>query len=772
MSVTRPPLTRMLLEGPRHVHLIGVAGSGMSGIAGLLLSLGHHVSGCDRVSTIEVERLQSLGLDFHTPQRAEYVRGAELVIFSSAIRPGNPAFDEAERLGLPIYRRAEALQAVLSQRRGIIVAGMHGKTTVSSMAAHVLRIAGLHPSHYIGAEIPVLGTNAHWDPNGEWMIAEGDESDGTLALYHPECAIILNIEPEHLDHYRNLEEIETVFNRLLDQTSGTVIYCADDANAARLCAHRARAVGYGTEPTVARYSYDRVAVAGGQSSFRVLRDGNELGTIILNVPGRHNMLNALAVTALASELDIPIAKIAQALGTFRAARRRFEEVYRSDDFLVVDDYGHHPTEIRATLDAAREGGERRLVVMFQPHRFTRTQALRDEFGRAFKHANIVFVSSVYAASEPPIPGVDGQTVVDAIREFSPGVDVRYQPDMNRLRIEVGSIARAGDLILSLGAGNIHEQAALIALDLARADRMRAAMLRGKVSLYEPMSKHTTMRIGGPAQFWVEPETVVGLGNLLRYCDEAGLPWMVVGRGSNLLVRDGGIRGVVIHLARGEFARVSVDAASGIITAGAGVKLKQLSYAARDAGIGGFEWFEGIPGMVGGALRMNAGAMGSETFSQVESVDAMDANGHVLTVRPGEIDVHYRSVPWFREHIALAARFCGTPGVSREVIEQGMAESMAKRKHSQPAASSAGCMFKNPPECPAGRLVDELGFKGQRRGAIAVSDVHGNFLVNQGGGTAANVLGLVSEIRAAAREQRGIDLALEVQVVGQDTEDFA
>lgn len=771
MTAAHSTLNSMLMQKPRHIHLIGVAGSGMSGIAGLLLSLGHHVSGCDRVSTTEVERLQSLGLDFHTPQSAEYVRGAELVIYSSAIKPGNPAYDEALRLGLPVFRRAEALQEVLSQRRGIIVAGMHGKTTVSSMAAHVLRVGGLKPSHYIGAEIPLLGTNAHWDPDGEWMVAEGDESDGTLALYQPECAIILNIEPEHLDHYADLAAIEAVFRRLLAQTSGTVFYCADDPVATRLCFAHSGAIGYGFSAD-ARYSMDRIASAAGQSTFRALRDGKELGTVILNVPGRHNLLNALAVIALATELGIDFPDIAQALGTFRSAKRRFEEVYRDEQTLIIDDYGHHPTEIRATLAAARETNPRRVITLFQPHRFTRTQALRDEFGRAFAAADQVLVTSIYPASEQPIPGISGQTIVDAIRQFSPNVETRYQPEMQRLRVEICREFREGDLILSLGAGNIHEQATLIAHDLRLARAMRTAMQRGELRLYEPVARHTTMRVGGPAQFWIEPETVSGLGNLMRYFAESGLPWLVIGRGSNLIVRDGGIRGAVVRLSRGEFVGISADPKAGRITAGAGVKLKQLSYAARDACIGGFEWFEGIPGTVGGALRMNAGAMEAETFGQVVSVETMDLHGQIKTIRPGEIDVQYRNVPWFQEHIALSATFTGIPGVDRKDIERRLAESMAKRKSSQPAASSAGCIFKNPTECPAGKLLDELGLKGLRRGAVCVSETHGNFIVNQGGGTAADVLGLVSEIRAVVREKRGIDLAMEAQVVGQDIEEFA
>src|SRR5215210_166474 len=231
-------LAEILVGGELRIHLIGVAGSGMSGIAGLLLALGHRVSGSDKVTTVEIERLKKLGLNFSCPHTAEAVRDADLVIFSSAIRPANKAYDEAQQLGKMMARRADARAAIMHHKKGIVIAGMHGKTTTSSMAAHVLRVGGLKPSHYVGAEIPILGTNANWDGEGEHFVAEGDESDGTLALYHPEHAIILNIEEEHLDYYENLAAIEAVYRQVAGQTRGSVFYCADDVNAARVCGTR------------------------------------------------------------------------------------------------------------------------------------------------------------------------------------------------------------------------------------------------------------------------------------------------------------------------------------------------------------------------------------------------------------------------------------------------------------------------------------------------------------------------------------------------------
>jgi UDP-N-acetylmuramate--L-alanine ligase len=519
-------LAEILHGAPRRIHLIGVAGSGMSGIAGLLLALGHQVSGSDKVDTVEVKRLQSLGLDFRTPQRAEDVVDAQLVIYSSAIREGNAAYDAAQRLGKPMVRRAEALAALALGKKGILVAGMHGKTTVSAMTAHALRAAGVHPSHYVGAEIPILGTNARWDAGGEFFVAEGDESDGTIVLYHPEHTIVLNIEPEHLDHYADLAAIDAAFGRLLDQTTGNIFYCADDPGAVRVCAGRPRAVSYGKTGT---YSCTDICSSGFVSEFSFCHNGRELARVTLNVPGEHNVVNATAVLALAAELGLDVAKCAASLGSFRGARRRFEVVYSSDDYLLIDDYGHHPTEIAAVVRAARDAGRQRVLLLFQPHRYTRTQALKDDFGRALALADAVVVTDVYAASEAPIPGVSGRLVADAATD-SGSSHASYAASRAQAGVEVGRLLRPGDLLVTLGAGNIHEQGAVLARDLQTLEKLRAAMGPGVARLYEPLAKHTTMRVGGPAQFWLEPETEEGFCELVRTAHEAGIPFMVMGVG--------------------------------------------------------------------------------------------------------------------------------------------------------------------------------------------------------------------------------------------------
>jgi UDP-N-acetylmuramate--L-alanine ligase/UDP-N-acetylenolpyruvoylglucosamine reductase len=756
-------LAGMIGGGEMRIHLIGVAGSGMSGIAGLLLALGHKVSGSDKVTTQETERLAGIGLDFKCPQSAENVRGADLVIFSSAIKPGNPEYDEAHNLGLSMVRRAEALAAVMNCKQGIVIAGMHGKTTTSSMSAHVLRTGGLKPSHYVGAEIPILGTNAHWDADGAHFVAEGDESDGTLVLYHPLHSIVLNIEPEHLDHYESLDHIDAVYRQFTEQTAGHVFYCADDPGAVRVCADHPRAISFG-ENTEADYRYQVVLSRAFLSRFKVFRHGAFLGDFTLNVPGRHNISNAAAVIALATELGVTPEKIAKAFDSFRGARRRFEVIYRSDQFMVVDDYGHHPSEVRATLATARGVGSKRVMVMFQPHRYSRTLALKDEFAVAFKDADHLVVADIYPASEAPIPGVTGQMLVDAVLATGQK-NVTYQPDRRRLYLDMGRLLKPGDLIITLGAGDIHEQSRALGQDLARMEELQTVMGDGVLKLYEPMSRHTTMRVGGPAQFWAEPETESGFARLVRHCARNSLPFMLIGRGSNLLVRDGGIRGVVIHPVRGEFARLDANA-DGTITAGAGVKMKDLAYKAKELGLGGFEWMEGIPGNVGGSLRMNAGAMGAETFDSVVSVRFVDREGVIHERRRDEMEIHYRNVPTLKDNYALSAVFKGQPAPV-EQIEQRLDESHQKRRKSQPAASSAGCIFKNPAEIPAGKLIDELGLKNTAIGGARVSKTHGNFIVNDSNATATDILALIAEVREAARRKRGIELETEVQIVGEE-----
>ncbi|NWK56374.1 UDP-N-acetylmuramate--L-alanine ligase [Verrucomicrobiaceae bacterium N1E253] len=753
-------------ENPISVHLIGVAGSGMSGLALLLLGMGHRVSGSDRVTTSETDRMQGLGLRFSSPHHADEVHDADVVVYSSAIREDNVARAEARKLGIPCIRRAECLAAILHTREGVIIAGTHGKTTTSAMCAHVLRRGGIVPCHYVGAEIPVLGTNAHWQEEAELMIAEGDESDGTLALYQPRHTVVLNIEEEHLDFYRDINHIKEVFTQVLDQTKEHKIYFSGCPVASELCKNRPGAISYGWEN--ADYIATDIGESGGTVTFDVNKHGDLLGRVELGIPGRHNVLNALAAIAVADAAGVDFQLVSRALSTFAGAKRRFENKYFSPKLRIIDDYGHHPTEVAATLQTARSLNPNRLVVVFQPHRYSRTQKLAAEFGQALQAADQVFVTDIYPASELPIEGVTAQTIVDAIQAHG-DTKASVVGDIPTAHYQVGNALKEGDMLITLGAGNVHTIGTRIARDMAVLEEMlrycrNDSARQVQAKLYEPMNRHTTILCGGPAQFWIEPNTSEAFAFIVAYCRERGIPQRVIGRGSNLLVRDGGIRGAVIHPTGGEFSDVHID--GDIITAGAGARFKKVASVAASQNLTGMEWMEGIPGNVGGGLRMNAGAMGIETFDQVISVRFLDEDGEIRERTREEIIAYYRNVPELRRNFALSAKFQAKPSSPVKIAER-METSKAKRKNSQPIAASAGCVFKNPEEIPAGQLVEQLGMKNASHGKARVSSIHGNFIVNDGKASAGDVLSLIDTIRHKAKSEYNIDLETEVQIIGED-----
>ncbi len=756
-------------EHPVRIHLIGVAGAGMSGLARMLLEMGHRVSGCDRVTSIETERLQQAGLVFSCPHSPETVSDAEVIIYSSAIREDNVALHAARTNGSLCLRRAECLAAILNNKKGVVVAGTHGKTTTSAMTAHLLREGRLRPCHYVGAEIPVLGANAHWNVDSEYLIAEGDESDGTLVNYIPEHSIILNIEAEHLDFYRDLDHIKNVFDQLCRQTRGTIFYCKSDPGAHDVCSKYPNTVTYGWQD--ADYTATDVTVKRGRTLYTINHKGQMLGRVELGIPGRHNVLNSLAATAAAIEMGCDFASITRGLATFAGARRRFETKYLSHDYRIVDDYGHHPTEIAATLQTAHSLKPDRLVVLFQPHRYTRTQLLRNDFGRVLQNVDKLYVADVYPASEPPIPGITGQTIVDAVQEHGP-VDALFLPKLALAHHKVGNELRPGDLFLTLGAGNVHEAGARVAADLRILAEMRqeCGLRKNFVArLYEPMTKHTTLGVGGEAQYWLEPETVEEMQAVVNFFKDRHIPVHIVGRGSNLVVRDGGIRGAIIHPVAGEFGKLELR--GNRIVAGAGVRLKKLAAFAAQHGIAGFEWMDGIPGYVGGSLRMNAGCLGGDMWSVFRSATALNEDGELIEFEKESMrDARYRLIPDFEHNMVVEASFSGKPGDPKE-IDARMEEFRARRKATQPLEPSAGCTFVNPEEIPAGKLIDELGLKGYRIGGAMVSPIHANFIVNMGGAKATDVTELIDYIRRKAKAERGITLRSEVQVVGDREAEF-
>ena len=761
-------LTQRLLnnESPLKIHLIGVSGSGMSGLALLLLGMGHQVSGSDRVSTIETERMEKLGLSFNCPHTAENAEDKDLIVYSSAIRPTNPCLSRARELDVPCILRAQCLAAILHTKSGVIISGTHGKTTTSAMASYLLRESGKAPSHYVGAEIPILGSNAHWDAQGELMVAEGDESDGTLELYRPAWSIILNIEEEHLDFYEGIDHLKKVFLSLVNKTSIGVIYCKEDDVATEIATQHQNAISYGWED--ADYTASDLKENPGSTDFSVHKNGQLLGRVQLGIPGRHNVLNALSAIALADQQGSTFQSMGNALSQFAGAKRRFETKYLSQRFRVVDDYGHHPTEIDAVIQTARQLNPERIVIAFQPHRYSRTQLLKAEFGKALAKADLVYVSDVYAASEEPIEGISGQTIVDEVLKH--GKKAIFTPLLDSAHLSIGNALKKGDLLMTLGAGNIHEVGTRIISDLSILDNLldASALPSKSAKLYEPMKKHTTMLVGGAAQYWIEPSSFSSLQNIMQFCNQRSVPTMMIGRGSNLLVRDGGIKGCVIHPKGDEFSSIQVQGSH--LRVGAGVRLKKVANTAYEFGIGGFEWMEGIPGNIGGSMRMNAGAMGTEMFDQVVECTVLNENNEIVTYKKEDIEFFYRNVPKFRTEYVLSVLLEGQLADKKE-IHALLESSKLKRKQSQPISANSGCTFKNPKEIPAGQLIDELGLKGLKSGNAEISTVHGNFFTNKGKASSASLLDLIRQAQSKALSERNIQLETEVQIIGEEVSEF-
>jgi len=445
-----------MLGRTRRIHFVGIGGIGMSGIAELLVNLGYEVSGSDVKLSDMTERLARLGVRVGRGHDAVHVGSADVVVVSSAIRQGNAEVDEARRRGIPVIPRAEMLAELMRLRYGIAIAGAHGKTTTTSMVALVLERAGLDPTAVIGGRLSAFGSNARLG-RGDYMVVEADESDRSFLKLNPAIAVMTNIDREHMESYGSWDALQQAFAEFANKVPfyGTVVACADDRAVRELLPRiTRRVITYGFEDSGATVEGQDMALEpfGSQCRVRIAGGRGADARLHLRVPGRHNLLNALGAVAVGLEVGIAFDAIAAALEEFRGAERRFQLRGEQRGVMVVDDYGHHPTEIAAVIAAARAGLERRVVVVFQPHRYTRTRDLLDEFGTALGGADEIVLTDIYAAGEPPIPGVSIEALEAVVRRT--GRPVTVVKAIDDLPSAVASLARPNDLVITLGAGSI------------------------------------------------------------------------------------------------------------------------------------------------------------------------------------------------------------------------------------------------------------------------------------------------------------------------------
>ncbi len=444
---------------PQHVHFVGIGGIGMSGIAEVLLTLGYKVSGSDIRQSATTDRLAKLGATIHIGHRAENMEGAKAVVVTSALDASNPEVAEARRQQIPVIPRGELLAELMRLKYGIAIAGSHGKTTTTSIVASILNAADLDPTVVVGGKVAAMqGSNARVG-RSSLLVVESDESDGSFLKLAPILAVVTNIDREHLDHYSTLGDIEAAFTEFVNRVPfyGAAILCLEDESIQRIFpAVRRRTITYGRSAQV-DLEIQNIALAAAGSEFSIRRRGSDLGHFRLNVPGLHNVLNATAAIGVALELEVPIERIAEGLALFSGVDRRFSIRGCERGVTVVDDYGHHPTEIKATLAAAKLSPYGHVRVLFQPHRYSRTRHLLDEFGTAFHQADDLYLLDIYAASEPALAGVDASALLERIRSYGHR-SAHYVPDMEEGVAAIASAAEPGDLIITLGAGNVSQAA--------------------------------------------------------------------------------------------------------------------------------------------------------------------------------------------------------------------------------------------------------------------------------------------------------------------------
>ncbi len=431
MSPEPPPALPSLSGGPRRFHIVGIGGAGMNAIATVLRAMGHEVSGSDLHASPVLERLGRLGVRTFVGHDAAHIDGAEIVAFSTAVKPDNVELVEARRRGVACISRAAILGAICRTRRALAVSGTHGKTTTTAMLAQVLVRAGLDPGYMVGGEVRGSEGGAAWS-QGPWLVVEADESDGTFLRLGAEGVVVTNVEADHLDHYGTEEALAAAFHTFVGQAPGPRVVCLDDRGAAALAEAVPGVITYGTSAR-ADYRIDNVEMVPGASTFDVSVRGRGLGRFEIVVPGLHNVRNAVAALATAAEIGVGPEPAREALASFAGVGRRFEWRGARDGVTYVDDYAHLPAEVQATLAAARQGGWGRVVAVFQPHRYTRTAALGRDFGPAFDGADVLVVTAIYPAGEEPLPGISGRTVAEAARAAQPGSARGVRRDAGRRR---------------------------------------------------------------------------------------------------------------------------------------------------------------------------------------------------------------------------------------------------------------------------------------------------------------------------------------------------
>lgn len=777
--MTRIDVIRQMLNSPSgHIHCVGVCGIGMAGLAYLLKMHGFEVTGCDVHINHLVEWLHASNIEVLEGHSSDHLKkDTRMVIRSAAVSEVNEEIVSANEHRIPVFTRGEVLPRLAEQcQYCIAIAGTHGKTTTSSFVTQVLKSLGYSPCWCVGGEVVSMGGPAGHSVEKKIIVLEADESDGTLALYFPDIAVVTNIEPDHLEHFGSFAQLKECFQTFVRQAKRRVVFCIDDPSAASLCNTIDNAISYGTSENAILRAVN-IEFNSDCSKFDVVYEGHRLGRMRLPVPGQHNILNALAVWAVVWNINADVQRLINAFEMVKLPKRRFEKIVNTNDIVIISDYAHHPGEIRELIKTAEmvwkkskvSSLNRYLKAVFQPHRYTRTKALGVEFPAAFAGVDEIVLLPVYSASEPPIHGGSVWDLYVHFRSLSKIVPM-IATSLEETWLYLQRNLKHGDMTLLVGAGDIEKVAERLKEMFERnlllhtveelnllGRELQMKMKNSVIKVDESLARRTTLGVGGRADIWAEVGSMVDLKNLLEESKKRSLSFHIIGCGSNLLVSDLGVRGIVARLTGPEFTRITLQ--NQTVTAGAVLPIAALLDWLEKHGLSGLEFLDGIPGSTGGAVAMNAGAMGFEIAEKIESVHCLTYDGVEHVKKPAELGFYYRGCTGLKNTIVLDVSF-KLENSDRAFIRSERAKVIEKRKW-QRGIRSAGSVFKNPKGDFAGRLLEQLGMKERRVGGARVLEEHANFIVTEHGATASDVLALIGLMKNEVAFRTGVELETEI-----------
>lgn len=764
----------------RTVHLIGIGGTGMSAIAIFLLEKGYKVTGSDKNASPYFELVLNKGAEALLGHHPELAIKADVVVRSSAVRDEDPEVQAAQAAGIPVLKRSDFLPEICSGKQTLAIAGTHGKTTTTAMLIETLHSLGLDPSFILGSEIKSLGNNAHAG-QGQHFVIEADEYDYMFLGLEPSLSILTNIEYDHPDCFATPEIYEQAYVDFLKKSKkgGVALVCSEDPGVRHMLETNTF-----EDLTVLTYGFDE------DCDYRVLfldpnLSSNEFilttqlggipqlsGPFTPSLPGKHNALNAGAVAASLHILGLNPQLAQNALENFTGTERRWDIVYQQDGITLINDYGHHPTQLRLTLEATRQAHpESKIWAVWEPHTFSRTQRLEADYIKALDLADQAVIMEIYAAREVD-EGYTPQTMVDALEEGK----ALYLPDQDEAANLIHELSGQNDIIIVFSAGkgpqlseklkalfeNTHMEAAMPDLPMRKLE----ALFGSKLLSGEHLKNYTTIKAGGPAAGLMILNDIDELSHAVGTLWSLDVPFKLLGSGSNLLISDKGYPGIIL-INRCNRVQIYKEQDPPLVYAETGANLGTMSQMASRAGVGGMEWCNSIPGTVGGAVYGNAGAHGSDVEATLFKADIITRDGGKQSLDVTGMGYQYRSSKFKREGtsvVILSATFHGSHADPAESLQK-LEEFTAKRAKTQPKGPSFGSTFKNPKDDFAGRLLEEVGMKGVVSGNAQVSERHANFILNDGTATAQDIYNLIRMGQKRVKEKFNVDLFTEIEILG-------